>query len=152
MSSTLEKRGEVLNKLLRGEISAVETYEQALEKIDEDPRAAQLRQIRDEHQAAVNHLRSHVQDHTTEQPDDGSGWWGTWAKTVQGVAKLFGDKSSMKALKEGEEHGVKQYEDALEDENLSPDCKTLISTELLPQTRSHIQTLDRLMESCGCDD
>jgi hypothetical protein len=51
----------------------------------------------------------------------------------------------MKALKEGEEHGVKDYEDALKDANFPVECQTLIRSTLLPQTRSHIQVLDQLM-------
>jgi hypothetical protein len=53
----------------------------------------------------------------------------------------------MKALKEGEEHGLKDYESALNQEKLPADCKELIRSKLLPKARSHLQTLDRLMSS-----
>lgn len=147
MSTTTEKRAKTLNSLLRGEISAVETYEKGMEKVGDDPRAAQLRSIHQEHIEACNELRRHVREHTNEDPSQDSGAWGTWAKVVTSVASLFGDKSALKALKEGEEHGVKEYEEALEDENLTPECNTAISTKLLPQTRRHIETLDRIMDS-----
>ena len=49
--------------------------------------------------------------------------------------------------KEGEEHGMKSYQDALQDANLSEDCKSLIRTRLLPQTQAHIPELDRLMST-----
>jgi len=66
---------------------------------------------------------------------------------VEGAAKLFGNKAAIKALKEGEEHGIKEYEKALEDDELPPECKALIRTRLLPQTQAHIPVLDRLMEA-----
>ena len=48
---------ETLNGLLRGELAATETYQQALAKVGDDPRAAELRRIHDEHRAAANTLR-----------------------------------------------------------------------------------------------
>jgi hypothetical protein len=62
---------------------------------------------------------------------------------VQGAAKLFGAKAAIKALKEGEEHGIHDYEDALEDERVPAEVKELISTTLLPRTRAHLPVLDR---------
>src|SRR5437868_4001705 len=127
---------DVLNRLLRGELSATETYQQALAKAGQEPRAAELRRIHDEHRTAANELRQHIHQHGGK-PEQGSGAWGAWAKTVEGTAKLFGNAAAVKALKEGEEHGVKDYEDALNDASLPADCKDLIRNRLLPQTRSH---------------
>jgi hypothetical protein len=134
---------DTLNSLLRGEISATETYNQALEKFSGRPEEAELRGLRDEHRTAANTLRQHVHHHTGD-PDTGSGLWGTWAKLVEGTAKLFGDAAALKALKEGEEHGINSYRSALDDD-LPADCKTLIRTQLLPQSQAHVAALDRLM-------
>lgn len=60
---------------------------------------------------------------------------------------MFGNTAALKALKEGEEHGVKSYEDALADDDLPAECKELIRIRLLPQTRAHVAVLDRLMEA-----
>src|SRR6478752_64375 len=51
---------DALNELLRGEISAVETYDQAIAKFEAQPLASDLRRIRDEHQHAVVALRERV--------------------------------------------------------------------------------------------
>jgi uncharacterized protein (TIGR02284 family) len=135
---------DTLNSLLRGEISATETYQQALQKVGADQGAAELRRIHAEHREAANTLRQHVHQHGG-RPDQGSGAWGAFAKAVEGMAKIFGNTAALKALKEGEEHGVHAYEDALGDESLPDDCRQLIRGTLLPQTREHINTLDRLM-------
>jgi uncharacterized protein (TIGR02284 family) len=136
---------DTLNTLLRGEIAATETYQQALAKVGAEPGAEELRRIHREHREAANTLRQHVHHHGG-QPDQGSGAWGKFAKLVEGTAKIFGDKAAVKALKEGEESGLKSYEKAVNDPDLPADCANLIRSQFMPQTREHIATLDRLME------
>jgi uncharacterized protein (TIGR02284 family) len=134
---------DLLNSLLRGELAATETYQQALPKLQGTPVYEDLRHIHKEHREAANTLRQHV--HKVEgKPDQGSGAWGAFAKAVEGTAKVFGVDAALKALKEGEEHGIKEYEEALND-GLPPACRNLIETTLLPQTRAHMTALDRLM-------
>lgn len=136
---------DTLNSLLRGEISATETYQQALAKVGNEPGAVDLRRLHAEHRDAANTLRKHVHIFD-DKPDQGSGAWGAFTKTVEGVAKLFGNKTALKALKEGEEHGLHAYENALDDPDVSEFVKALISHKLLPQTREHIAALDRMMQ------
>jgi uncharacterized protein (TIGR02284 family) len=145
MRKTVEGTTETLNALLEGEISAVETYQQALGKVGDDPEAEKLREIHQDHTDAVAKLRDHVVKHGGE-PSEDSGAWGTFAKTIEGAAKLLGDATAVRALKQGEEKGLRDYDDALSDENLPQDCQTLIRDELRPRQRSHIETLDRLIE------
>jgi uncharacterized protein (TIGR02284 family) len=136
---------DTLNSLLRGEIAATETYQQALEKVGDEPGANALRQIHVDHREAANSLRQCVHK-AGGKPDQDSGTWGTFAKAVEGTAKLFGNTAALKALKEGEEHGVNSYENALEDEDLPAECRTLVTGKLLPQTRQHIAALDAIMD------
>jgi uncharacterized protein (TIGR02284 family) len=133
-----------LNSLLRGELAATETYQQAMDKMAGDPAAVALRQVRDEHRESANMLRQHVHHHGGK-PEQDSGAWGVWAKLVEGGAKLVGNTAALKALKEGEEHGLKTYEAALDDDSLPVDTKTLIRSTLVPQTRGHISVLDRML-------
>jgi uncharacterized protein (TIGR02284 family) len=133
-----------LNSLLRGEMSALETYRDAREKLGEESvLGAELLQIQLDHRDASDALWHHIEQHGGK-PSEGSGPWGAFAKTVEGAAELLGGKAVLKALKEGEEHGLKDYQDALEDKDLPEDCKALI-TGLLTKQREHISTLDRLM-------
>lgn len=136
---------ETLNGLLRGELAATETYQQGLAKVGDDPREADLRRIHDEHRAAANTLRQHIHGHGGD-PVQGSGGWGVYAKTLEAAAKLFGDATALKALREGEEYGAREYEKALADPGLPEDCKGLIRARLLPQTLEHLAALDRMME------
>lgn len=103
---------DIMNRLLRGELAATETYQQALARLGDDHGAAGLRQIHADHRTAANELRQHVHL-LSGTPDQSSGAWGAFAKAVEGTAGLFSNKAALKALKEGEEHGIKEYEDAL---------------------------------------
>lgn len=134
----------LLKELHRGELSAVETYEQALSKLGTDPASADLQRFEGEHREAVRLLSDRiVAAHDT--PDSSSGAWGSWAKLVQGTAKQLGRNSTIKALKEGEEHGLKDYERALEEDDLDVETRNAIETQLLPRQRTHVQHLDRFL-------
>ncbi|MGH8652957.1 MAG: hypothetical protein ACREYE_12665 [Gammaproteobacteria bacterium] len=61
-----------------------------------------------------------------------------------GTAKLLGDKAALKALKEGEESGLKDYQEVLQDATALGEVKTLING-LVAKQLAHIGALDRLM-------
>jgi uncharacterized protein (TIGR02284 family) len=138
-----QKTVDRLNSMLRGEIAATETYQQALDKVGAEPGADALRSIHVDHRETANEFRKHVHHHGGN-PDQGSGAWGAFAKAVEGTAKVFGDTAAMKALKEGEEQGISSYEAALKDPDLPPECKTLVHSSLA-NCRTHVAMLDRLM-------
>lgn len=137
-----EETADALNSLLRGEISAAETYTQALKKVEGHPASVTLETLRKDHVEAANVLRKHVRAQG-EKSDTGSGIWGTFAKTVEGTAKLLGNSSAIKALREGEEHGVKSYERVLEKKDLDPAVKSAIQP-LLARQRGHLPHIESL--------
>jgi uncharacterized protein (TIGR02284 family) len=145
MAETVTTRAvDQINSLLRGEISAVETYNLAIEKVGEDhvSDATLLRAIAQEHGEHAQHLRDEIR-RLGGEADDSSGAWGVYAKTIEAAAKLFGDASALKALKEGEEHGLKDYREALDD--LDESTRRLVAEVLIPAQQRHITTLDAMM-------
>jgi uncharacterized protein (TIGR02284 family) len=138
-----------LNKLLRDEISAVETYQQALDKLRGEPQAGEVRQISsicEDHRDSANKLRERILQQGG-RPTEDSGAWGSWSKMVMGAAKLLGDKAALTALRQGEENGVQEYQDALQEADLPGDIRNLIQTELLPRQQQHLNVLNRLIGS-----
>ena len=133
-----------LNSLLRGEISAQETYTQAIERLAIDGRSEVevLRQIARDHSAAVERLRDSV-TRAGGKPAESSGVWGAFARSVEGTAKSLGDKAAIKALKEGEEHGLKDYRAAVDD--VDPNTRQIIVGDLIPAQERHIQQLETLL-------
>lgn len=136
-----KSNSEQLNSFLRGEISAVETYRMALEKLDPGSTArGELQACMASHQDRVEFLRAAIVA-AGGQPSEGSGPWGVFAKTVEGGARLLGDKVAIAALEEGEDHGLKDYRRESNDDDLDAQCRTLLTSRLLPLQQ---QTHDRM--------
>ena len=139
-----------LNSFLRGEISAAETYRMAIDKAGDSEKNASnlglLREIQEEHGRAAQAIRDRIRELGGE-PSDSSGAWGAWAKFTQGTANLFGDASSLKSLKEGEEHGLKDYEEGVDDIDAS--SAELVQNQLIPAQQRHISLLDQLINAVG---
>lgn len=134
---------DALNKLLRGELSAVETYDQAIGKFENKPAANDLRRIREEHRRAADEISTRV-TRFGGTPSSDSGTWGNFATAVTGAAKALGPETVLAALKKGEEHGISEYEEALANKDVNAECKELFRTDLLPKCRTHVAELDRM--------
>jgi len=137
-----------LNSLLRGEISAVETYTQASRKIEAERAgdASLLRQIELEHGRNAQLLRDEVK-RLGGEANNASGVWGVWVKAIEAIATLLGDVATLKALKEGEEHGLRDYKDALE--KLDEKARELVERRLIPAQNRHIALLEELIAASG---
>ena len=136
----------IVNDLLQGELAATETYQQALAQVGNEPGADDLRRLHGEHREAANRLRQYVRD-LGGKPSQSSQTWGAFAKAVEGVAKLFGNRAALEALKAGEERGAATYGEALANEHLPKDFVDFVRTTLLPQTRAHVEVLDRMLQA-----
>ena len=125
-----------LNELLRGELSAVETYNQALTVVKEDLEArAALTECQTSHENRVLRLRSEILDRGGE-PSEASGAWGMFAKLVEGGAKVVGARMAVNALEAGEDHGLKEYHELLP--KLDIPARSTVSTDIYPQqVRTH---------------
>lgn len=134
---------QVCNSLLRGELSAVETYSLAINHYAGKPAVPELQKIRTEHALSAARLSQNIRE-MGGTPEDESGAWGVFAKVVQGAANLFGEDSALESLKKGEEKGRSDYEAALEGNEMMDSHKETVRSELLPRVNHHIATLDRL--------
>lgn len=134
---------EVCNRLLRGELSAVESYSKVIDKFAGEPEVNQLHAIRDDHAWAAGRLQLNVRN-MGGRPDTDSGAWGSFTKTLQSTANLFGENSALCLIEQGEKHGRDDYKDALSDDEVMADCKRMIREELLPKIEEHLDTLERL--------
>jgi hypothetical protein len=139
--------GEKLNSLLQGELSAVETYNMALEKVKTPSTVTVLSACRGCHADRVARLTEMVTSLGTV-PTTTSGPWGSFAKLVEAGAVVFGEGSAVGALKEGEDQGLDTYRGAAKHkDDVSGD---FVSINLLPaqeKTRDAISTLYDTMPS-----
>jgi uncharacterized protein (TIGR02284 family) len=135
MPQTEQKSVDVLNSFLRGEISAVETYRQAIEKLDKPQLKLQLQECMQSHTQRVSALSEQIRT-LGGSPATGSGVWGAFAKAVEGSATAFGDKVAINALEEGEDHGRNDYRRDIE--KLDMANKLFLQNRVIPeQERTH---------------
>jgi len=138
---------EILNELLRGERSAVETYTQALDKLEQPFMAREeLRLCHSSHQARVGLLERAVTN-LGGTPAVSSGVWGTFTKLVEGGAKVLGAKVAIAALAEGEDYGLHLYQKAMT--GLDTASSVFVERELIPeqeQTRKSIGNIKRMLD------
>ncbi len=131
----------ILNSLLRSEISATESYAQALPRFASDVEV--LREIAREHGQAVSDLRAAIQ-RVGGVPDESSGVFPALpAKAVQGPAQVFGEAAALRALKDVEERGLGDYQDAIK--RLNGNTNWISDTFIQAQIK-HISYIDDLLE------
>lgn len=146
MDTTLDVQAsntEALNALLRSEMSAVDTYTEAMGKFNDQLVIADLQKIRDEHSRAVRELRDHVV-RSGGRPSDAPRAWGMFASALEGETSEVSPATVLAALRQGEECSVCEYEAALERE-MHPDCQRTIRTDLILACRNHVEELNRLL-------
>lgn len=140
---------DTMDKLLKDELSATETYQQALDELRKEvgiSETVELMPLFEAHKAAVSSLQMLIREQGGT-PSEGSGAWGTWAKIVIGGANILGKDAVLKALYEGEKNGAEDYQKALESPDIPLNLRSLIDSTLLPGQESNIRILDKLMDT-----
>lgn len=124
-----------LNSFLRGEMSAVETYRLAIERLGNEGMRPTLETCQRSHEGRVRILREMIV-RLGGEPAEGSGAWGAFAKSVQAGADVLGKKVAVASLEEGEDHGLADYQRDVK--NLDAEARRLVEVELLPaQVQTH---------------
>ncbi len=134
------------NNLLRGELSAVQTYELAIKRHPGLATAFDLDRISREHRRSVRILTAVVRGIGGE-PTSSSGAWGVFANSAPTAANFLGAQSMVESLRVGEEQSRNDYEDALDAENTTESFKTIIRSDLLTSVEDHITSLERLQNA-----
>ena len=135
-----------MDDLIRGEMAAVKAYDTALEGMKAGTEKTRLQSIRADHQSAVDRLSKYVAGKKDLLEDtEGPGVWGGFATAWTKGGKLMGNDGALKALQTGEEHGIREYKEALEDDSIDSNLKAQIKNEMLPKQEKHIETLKSFM-------
>lgn len=121
---------EQLQSFCRGEMSAVETYGQAIEATNDTQIIAQLRRNQASHERRVQLLRARIRELGGDPPES-SGPWGTFAKAVEGTASVIGEVSALSMLEEGEAHGLSDYRSDFS--KLDLESQRLVADQILPE-------------------
>lgn len=130
-----------LSALLAGEISAVDTYNLALEKINDSVIITTLKQCRDSHARRVEVLRGCIKD-MGENPPKSAGLWGVVARFAERGATIFSKKVAVNMLAAGEEFGLQQYENHVE--SLDSDSWKIVEKDLIPAQERTLRIMSSL--------
>lgn len=133
-----------MDDLIRGEMAAVKSYTTILGDMKPSKEKTKLEKIRANHENAVSKLKKFATADVKEDTDS-SGAWGAFASAWTGGAQLIGNKTALKALTQGEEHGIDEYKEALNDDTIKPELKQMIRTQFIPKQQEHLKTIKELM-------
>lgn len=134
-----------LNRMLRGELAAVETYRMLLESLCATSDACdELEDCLSSHEERVVVLHEAILI-LSGDPSPSSGLWGVFARVVARAAQAFGGTSAIAALKQGEVHGLCDYSDDLTDPELDMQIKLVVSKRLLPAQRATYERISALV-------
>jgi uncharacterized protein (TIGR02284 family) len=137
MNTDYQSDIEKLNEFLSNELAAVETYKQCIDKTSSSSITQHLSELRQSHAARAQQLRERIMALGGE-PVNSSGAWGSFAKMMEGGAKMFSEKSALAILEEGEDKGLAEYREDLD--KLEEPSRSFVASALLPeQQRSHDQ-------------
>lgn len=118
-----------LNSLLKGELSAVQTYEMALEKAKSPNVVSVLSDCKQCHAKRVERLMELVQT-AGGTPKTDAGAWGAFAKLVEAGSVVLGEGPAIGSLQEGEDHGMELYHTEMK--HLEPEFRSIVESELFP--------------------
>ncbi|HEY9753617.1 MAG TPA: DUF2383 domain-containing protein [Oculatellaceae cyanobacterium] len=135
-----------LNAMLKGELSALETYRQALEKVRDSNVKATLKECHMCHSGRVDTLVQKIVE-LGGKPAENSGAWGAFAKMMEGGAAALGDKSAVSMLEEGEDKGLDDYKKLLCDADF--EVKSVAATMLPKQEGTHAKM--SALKKCFCN-
>lgn len=134
-----------VDELIRGEISAVQSFRTVLGKIKDTNERTALEKMLQDHVGAVDKLKRFAEK-KFESKVESARPWGAFTKAFAGGASFFGDKAALAALKIGEQHGINEYQEAIKDDSIDQEVRNLIQTELLPNQERHLQTINQYMQ------
>lgn len=126
--------GNEFNNLLSGELSAVESYDIALQRQFDAETNANLIQCRNCHEMRVQRLQEYVTANG-ETPCESSGPYGAIASLIENSAST--PKAALQLLEELEAERLVQYES--QTKIVSPEVLPVLENDLLPaQHKTHL--------------
>ncbi len=127
-SPAREKVIRVMYSLLQGERAAVATYSKAMTHLV-DIYATELDANQASHAKRVEALADHI-TRLGGKPSMAGGLWVNFTKMVEQTAAMVSDTLVIAALEQGEDIGLTDYRDALN--QLDPDSRQLVQQHFLP--------------------
>ncbi|WP_265594851.1 hypothetical protein [Haloferula sp. BvORR071] len=125
------------------ELSASETYTEALDYFHRDPEQSLMLAIRAGHDENIDCLGDHLMAQGAElSPEEETEDF--FSKAVEGVSCTFGETATLLALEAGEAGALKECRAVLNDPELPASLKEDVRGRLMPRLQRHVDELERL--------
>jgi hypothetical protein len=134
---------DVLNGLLRDELAAVATYDEALHERSAFSGKTELSLCQRSHEVRARVLEDKIVS-LGGQPAATPGLAGLWAKLVESGAVALGPDMAIRALEQGEDHVLRDYRNGLS--HVDPEVKTFLENDLLPEEEYTHRTMSDLKQ------
>lgn len=135
---------QTLNDLCRMELSTVEAYREAYEKLNPSPLAMELFCIEEAHEDAVVQLTREI-ERLGAEPQPTELGWGFWERLRVDLAHLFRERMLIQTLRTREESELEAYQVALNERQL-PEGAMSTLRYLIRQERHHLDLLDHAIK------
>ena len=136
-----------LNNLLTAEYSALEAYEEAIQKVNNVKLIPALVHCRESHAQNVLCIRAHIEK-LGGTPVTGAGLIGGLTKLVEDGASLFGDEAAIAVVVGAEDFCLKEY--ATNMNALSPESWDLMKDEPFTEHKKTHKAIYKLyLKLCG---
>ena len=130
-------------RLLGIELSAFETYTQAIDDFHDDPERAMLLANRSRHAANIDCLMDHLAALGAEM-DSTTRANASFSKAVEGVSITFGESAALMALEAGEAAALKTCRQAMQESEVPSTLKEDLRGRLIPRLEKNVADLETL--------
>lgn len=134
---------DTLNELLKGELMAMEIYQETEDMQGDEQVMGMLQQFAEDHQEHARLLAERIRE-LGGSPVTGTGMAGTMAGMSSKINALRGPSHLLKQVYDGEDKGVHAYEDRIDE--LDPQSQKLVS-EIMSTDHDHLKLFKERMES-----
>lgn len=134
---------DTLNELLKGELMAMEIYQETEDIQDDEQVRSMLQQFSKDHQEHARLLADRILE-LGGTPVTGTGMAGAMAGMSSKINALRGPSHLLKQVYDGEDKGVHAYEDRIDE--LDPESQKLVS-EIMSVDHDHLKLFKERMEA-----
>lgn len=133
---------EKLGDLVHLDSDAVEAYNEAIEKSDDQEVRSQLSQFRDDHQRHITQLQQLIAQMGGTAPEQRKDIKGFLVEGMTALRSSMGTEQAMKAMRQNEVLTNRGYKDAIEEHTWPSEAMTILQSNYSDEQR-HLEWIER---------
>ncbi len=139
-----DKTSRVLKSLVQLDYDAMQTYEQAIARVDFQPIREQLQRFHDDHDRHIRELSALLRANAEEPPERSRDFKGVVLEAMTLLRSVTGTEGALKAMHMNEKLTNKSYQEATE-AGLPADAQSLVQKNYRDEQR-HIRYIEQQLQ------